>query len=734
MLQEQESTLLETGPESSVHELTFRNEAGVEFRIESGPELQRVAMDWSYTVRNRQRWISEGTNRELIERARKDLAKIGLTDEKLKPLTAGRMLEVAVPFQSEESGWEARVAPWEFLLTAVTDKAGGSTGTVVRRLLCAAREAPAGPAGPLLIVDSAPGPLAKLYRGDPRNALLIESFGRTRQVEVLKDPTRDELEQKIRELQPQAVHINGFDTHEAAQLLGESRSKRRLDGILLRGKDHPHTVTAGKLARILNAGARKPRIVTFNLWNSAPRLAALAVAEGADAAIGFQDVVPDALAERFYAELYGEWTRSGGEAGLAFRNAFQGMRGAGSMEGSGVVLWTTRSILTAAAAAPKPAPTMPAEAVKRSPQELLDSIDLDIEPFPTLNYAMLHNHRGLFKAFEIRTPHPEPLGSVEILIELFAAGKPHPCRKAIQLEGRKVRPVREEEINIPLPWEIGPQLHESAEASLYVEVAWKDQNIYRNTFSITLLPPNEWRDDDENRIWLPSFVLPSDPAVSRIIKDAYPYLFSLADDFSAGFDGYQSFGSWGGEGIDLQVRALWSALIQNPLQYIEPPPTYSNASQRLRLPSQVVEERRGTCIDLALLLASCIEYIGLYPVLFLTRGHAFPGYWRDESAHQKFRTLSPPTTPGQPIGESHDAQTHSWALSQGVYPEILRYIQEGSLVPLETVSLTKREGFLNAVEAGGVNLYNVHDFETMLDIHLAREHQVTPLPIEGLRA
>ena len=44
----------------------------------------------------------------------------------------------------------------------------------------------------------------------------------------------------------------------------------------------------------------------------------------------------------------------------------------------------------------------------------------------------------------------------------------------------------------------------------------------------------------------------------------------------------------------------------------------------------------GTCIDLALLLASCLEYVDIYPVVVLLSGHAFAGYWRSESAHDAF--------------------------------------------------------------------------------------------------
>ena len=54
---------------------------------------------------------------------------------------------------------------------------------------------------------------------------------------------------------------------------------------------------------------------------------------------------------------------------------------------------------------------------------------------------------------------------------------------------------------------------------------------------------NEWVDDNETRCFLPSFVYPLAPEVSRIVRDATAYLRVLSDDPNAGFDGYQTIGA-----------------------------------------------------------------------------------------------------------------------------------------------------------------------------------------------
>ena len=75
---------------------------------------------------------------------------------------------------------------------------------------------------------------------------------------------------------------------------------------------------------------------------------------------------------------------------------------------------------------------------------------------------------------------------------------------------------------------------------------------------MTLIPVDEWYDDTNNNPWLPSFVLPRDPAVVDIIRSARRYLIGIEDDPSAGFDGYQAVDPKADvptANVDAQVRA-----------------------------------------------------------------------------------------------------------------------------------------------------------------------------------
>ena len=157
----------------------------------------------------------------------------------------------------------------------------------------------------------------------------------------------------------------------------------------------------------------------------------------------------------------------------------------------------------------------------------------------------------------------------------------------------------------------------------------------------------------------------------------------MADDYSAGFSGYQAYDDsldnpW--RGVDLQVQAIWTAIsLDYGLSYINPPPSYSENAQRLRTPSRILDERRGTCVDLALLMAACLEWVEIYPVIFNLNDHAFPGYWRSSGDYVEFQSNP------QIIHDDANSQDSSsdqlrnrnfwpWSSLRSAYPEIRSHV------------------------------------------------------------
>ena len=709
--------------------------------------LAGEAMRWTYVLRSRERW--KGDERAVARHERSAIETMhafGLADIALKAIGESRVAMIQMPFEHEAEGWAGRIFPWEFVLASATRRfrVGGLALTVMRHLDVLARKAKpiAAPAPRVLFVQSQPGVLESAYVVDDEAALVRRSLGLDAPAAnenwlVLKSPTLGELTQVVQVFKPEIVHIAGFDNHQGVRLIrevGGARSRvwfgsadgdqrttvgefldnpaHALDGVLLRSED---------LGRALQQGKHEPYLVCLNVWNSAARTAPLLLANGALAALGFQDAFDDALAEycfeTFYSTLRLTWNLP-----AAFEQALTALRSQIDLgPGTGVVLWGRAPLVTAA----------PRELVAVPPRISAPPIECRIKAKKELNYSVLHNGGALFDEFELHC------GSEDARYE-----------SALVLDDKRVPLL--DKIRIPLTASLMRSVSEAVLSSLYVEVLHDGSPVHKNTYPLRLLPVDQWLDNAQSGQWLPSFVLPRDPAVEAAIVAAQRYVRVIRDDPTAGFEGYQSADPNDPdslEQIDLQVEAIWAALLHEwRLGYINPPPTYADTregvrpldSQRLRTPSTIRRAGMGTCIDLALLFAACLELVDIYPVIFLLEGHALPGYWRHHDYQAEYRLVSDPgegeavavgderrnTTPG--------AQTVPWRVGKSGFRELRRQIRSGRLVPLETVRLTEHSSFREAMKAGVEALVDEADFDSVLDIITARRpNNVTPLPILG---
>ena len=482
----------------------------------------------------------------------------------------------------------------------------------------------------------------------------------------------------------------------------------------------------------------------------------MTVAAGAGAAIGFQDVFDDDLAEIFYSCLYSDWRRADWDLPFAFRSAWESVRSrSGQLQGTGVALWSASSLY------PKPDPSSARVADRRHDQltkqmeresgkgvlssdvplfQVDDYITVNVAPLEDLNYSLLHNQRPLFHRFVLSRKRPHALRDVRVKVSLSVGDESASFERTLTLDSPAVDLQRD--IHIPLTSALTRSVHESVRTSLFVEVWWGSHVLHRDTYPVRIVPVDQWRDSRDDRVWLPSFVFPRDPAVARLVDLAQRYLKVLRDDPAAGFDGYQSVNPKKVETLaetDVQVQAIWSAIVHDlRLAYVNPPPGYSREldSQRLRTPSMICKERCGTCIDLALFFAACLELVDIYPVVFLLDAHAFVGYWRAYEFHEDFAKVRRETIENLVSADSKStsasgAQREGWFLGKMTYEEVLRHVNGQRLTPLEAVRLTEGCGFAEARDDGRENLRIEREFEGLIDLAIAREAQVTPLPIWG---
>jgi hypothetical protein len=782
VLEQREPREPPTDIQGTVTVVTGANNVRIHLHSPDG-EMTRAAR---HILDARREWLDvPGTERQVRDLCVLVLKSLGLTSAAQEALSTETVQLTFTP----NHGPEVTEFPWEFALAEATRARRHRLSLQTRQRFLVYRHLDATPQqigdpSSLLVIESAPSQLFDQYGFDSKRRL-IESALEFEVDEPLRNPTLREIGDAVKAAAPGIIHVMGIDARRGRTLGAESVTED-IEGVYLTdasGELQPEAYR--QLAAELAKGGGAP-FVALNLYNSSTG-ALDAIRAGATSAIGFQGEIDDLCAEQFFARFYNEWKRCAWDLLPAFRNAWRALEPyADRIRGTGVVLWTRTQPLTTrtpgtrrestsrptapsvqpavgtaagtgAAAAfttpsatppPTPVPAPTPTPIQASPLFVTsEGIEVEYVEPTTLNYSLLHNNENFIPKLVVRRQKPGNYGPISVQIVVSAGPQEAVYRKTFTLNDTHSADDVAETARIPLTSELTRTLDESLATTVYLLVKWGELVLKECTTAVTLKPIDEWCFDDERAKWLPSFVFPRDPSVRKVIGNAQRYLTAMRDDAGAGFDGYQSFEPNGAtlaeqsRCIDAQVQAIWWALVNEyGLGYINPPPNYTDMAQRLRTPSEIIDGGRGTCIDLALLLTACLEYIEIYPVVFMLNDHAFPGYWRCEASYKEFGRLALSTSgiTGDTAAESvtiRDAHPESWMIGRTQFSRIAALVNQGHLVPLETVNLTSRGGFWPSVSDGIANLRSKRQFYALYDLRTARQgkKKVTPLPIWSRR-
>lgn len=127
--------------------------------------------------------------------------------------------------------------------------------------------------------------------------------------------------------------------------------------------------------------------------------------------------------------------------------------------------------------------------------------------------------------------------------------------------------------------------------------------------------------------------------------------------------------------------------------------------QRVRLCDRVLRQKLGTCLDLTLLYAACMEAVGLHPLLIATMGHVFTGVWLEDKMF--------------PECVQDDFSLITKRLASGV--------NEIAVVETTFVTSGKDRSFDDARRQGEEHMTRL-SAECIIDVQRARKSQIHPLP------
>lgn len=324
-------------------------------------------------------------------------------------------------------------------------------------------------------------------------------------------------------------------------------------------------------------------------------------------------------------------------------------------------------------------------------------IRLNAAVTPVLNFAMQQNGAAAIQSITIENTTDTPVEC--LLLRVTAAPEfALPFTQCIDyVPGGKTVTIRPKLI---LNGEYLAGMTEKVAGVLQIALEQDGKQVASNHMEITVLAFDQWQGFGLYPELLTAFVTPNHPELAKIIARATEFLGKWTGDTS--MDGYQSQDP---NRVLSQAAAIFTAIKEQAIAYSTAPASFESMGQRVRLCDMVLSQKLGNCLDLTLLYVSCLEAVGLHPLMISTPGHIFTGLWLEE---QMF-----------PECVQDDVSLITKRLAPGV--------NEMAVVETTAVTTASDRSFDDARALGEKNLAT-QTVEYIIDVRRGRLSGISPLP------
>lgn len=314
-----------------------------------------------------------------------------------------------------------------------------------------------------------------------------------------------------------------------------------------------------------------------------------------------------------------------------------------------------------------------------APSQSAESDSAQVEPSAT----------GSVRDIRVRlTTEPELIDPEEWLVDRLDAGQ------STKLQERPLRPQHDKLLGLTEELLVRVTI-----AVSFVDLDGASSEVIGH-WDASVLPADYWGGESRQPELLGAFVQPNTHTVETLTAKVTQILRSAGK--GSAVDGYQSNTR---DRPFLYGSALWAVIFNERLTYLSPPQSWAENGQRIRSATDILQYKTAACLDISVLFASCLENMGLNPVIALTKTHAFAGFWLiDESF--------PVLTNDDPI-------------------DLRKRIDSADLVMFETTMVTNDVPvtFNQAIERAKQLLAEEQEaeFVMLIDIKHARSRKIKPL-------
>jgi len=259
---------------------------------------------------------------------------------------------------------------------------------------------------------------------------------------------------------------------------------------------------------------------------------------------------------------------------------------------------------------------------------------IEFEVRDAINPALLVNGKETLKVINIRSEQHVARAVIEVTCDAGVGSSV--VRRTIELIPG-LTPVSGSDFQFPVLYELLRLGVKRRAINFCVRVLAGDSVLAEETRSSWWMAQDEWIDSPDTHEFLPAFIDPETQVVKDLWSSAHQVIVALTGTSS--LDGESASAT---DRVAPYVKALYLTLQGKQLKYLQRPSGSLGpvgrrmTGQRVRLPAEVIKDQRGTCHDLALLFAACMEHIRLYPLVILIPRHTLVGYWRSSQVHKAY--------------------------------------------------------------------------------------------------
>lgn len=246
------------------------------------------------------------------------------------------------------------------------------------------------------------------------------------------------------------------------------------------------------------------------------------------------------------------------------------------------------------------------------------------------------------------------------------------------------------------------ELTEKVSGTFTLTISVSNSVVFKETYRVNILAYDQWNGITILPEMLASFVTPNHPQIPNIIIRASDILEKWTGNPS--FDEYQTRNP---DRVRKQMASIYESIAEMQLIYCSVPASFEETGQRIRMCDTIFANKMANCLDISLLFASCLEAVGIHPLIIIIKGHAFVGAWLinesfADSVNDDISLITKRTADG---------------------------INEIAVVEATCMNAGQKVSFDEGVRSANYKLVNEDEFLLFIDIRRSRFSGIRPMPL-----